>query len=145
MSLLKLTPETVRLRRIAKAYAAGECSYEAYRAARREIIDNFSCFAADDDDTRRRWPEQTLSGVDPESRAVTSERASAATGDAANGASRRLSWLVLVLLLLAIALLLRPLSARAGDSPVAGSPMAALAGEDACYAQNGKFPLITGR
>lgn len=38
MSLLQLSPEAVRLRRIAKACAAGEMSRLEYRQARRELI-----------------------------------------------------------------------------------------------------------
>ena len=41
MSLMKLAPETVRLRRVAKAHAMGEFSLAEYRQARREVIDNF--------------------------------------------------------------------------------------------------------
>ena len=40
MSLMKLAPETVRLRRVAKAHAMGEFSMAEYRQARREVIDN---------------------------------------------------------------------------------------------------------
>ncbi len=63
MRLMRLAPETVRLRRIARAWAAGECSLQDYREARREVIANFSMSAFDDDDTRPRWDEQTLRGV----------------------------------------------------------------------------------
>ena len=59
MSLMKLAPETVRLRRVAKAYAAGEFSRFEYRAARREVIENFRPDALSDDDTQRRSPAQT--------------------------------------------------------------------------------------
>lgn len=38
MSLLQLSPEAVRLRRVAKACAAGEMSRLEYRQARREMI-----------------------------------------------------------------------------------------------------------
>ena len=59
MSLMKLAPETVRLRRVAKAYAAGEFSRFEYRAARREVIENFRPDSLSDDDTQRRSPAQT--------------------------------------------------------------------------------------
>jgi hemolysin activation/secretion protein len=42
MSLLKLSPEATRLRRIAKACAAGEVSRSEYRQARREVIEKFT-------------------------------------------------------------------------------------------------------
>lgn len=42
MSLLKLAPEVTRLRRIAKACAAGELSRTEYRQARRAVIEEFS-------------------------------------------------------------------------------------------------------
>ena len=58
MSLMKLAPETVRLRRVAKSYAAGEFSRLEYRAARREVIENFQPDSLGDDDTQRRSPEQ---------------------------------------------------------------------------------------
>ena len=54
MSLMKLSPETVRLRRIAKACAAGEFSQNEYRAARREVIENFRVPRVGDDDTQTR-------------------------------------------------------------------------------------------
>jgi hemolysin activation/secretion protein len=54
MSLMKLAPESVRLRRIAKAFAAGEFSEEEYRTARREVISNFVPSPLDDDDTQPR-------------------------------------------------------------------------------------------
>lgn len=58
---LKLAPETVRLRRMARAYAAGELAEADYRRARRDIIDNFSTAARTDDTTQPRWPaDQTL-------------------------------------------------------------------------------------
>lgn len=54
MSLMKLSPETVRLRRIAKAFAAGEFSEQEYRAVRREVIANYVVSVVDDDDTQPR-------------------------------------------------------------------------------------------
>lgn len=55
--LLKLSPEATRLRRLAKAFAAGECSQADYRALRREIIDGYSR-PATGDDTERRVPRR---------------------------------------------------------------------------------------
>lgn len=56
MSLMKLAPETVRLRRVAKAHALGEFSMAEYRQARREIIDNFEAYRSAEDDTQPRLP-----------------------------------------------------------------------------------------
>ena len=54
MSLMKLAPETVRLRRVAKAHAMGEFSMAEYRQARREVIDNFEPYRVAEDDTQPR-------------------------------------------------------------------------------------------
>jgi hypothetical protein len=54
MSLMKLAPETVRLRRAARALASGEFSLDEYRRARREVIENFAAGQPTDDDTQRR-------------------------------------------------------------------------------------------
>ncbi len=56
MSLMKLAPETVRLRRVAKAHAMGEFSMAEYRQARREVIDNFEPYRVAEDDTQPRLP-----------------------------------------------------------------------------------------
>ena len=58
MSLMKLAPETVRLRRVAKAHALGEFSLIEYRQARREVIDNFDIKQGGDDDTQPRFAAQ---------------------------------------------------------------------------------------
>ena len=54
MSLMRFAPEIVRLRRVAKAYAAGEFSQLEYRDARRDVIENFQPHQFAHDDTRRR-------------------------------------------------------------------------------------------
>ncbi|MCZ6641263.1 MAG: hypothetical protein O7F71_06780, partial [Gammaproteobacteria bacterium] len=54
MSFMKFAPEIVRLRRVAKAYAAGEFSQLEYRNARREVIENFHPDHFAQDNTRRR-------------------------------------------------------------------------------------------
>lgn len=64
MSLMKLSPESVRLRRIAKAYAAGEFSLREYRQARRDVIANFATQTLDDDDTQPRWDTPTVKLAD---------------------------------------------------------------------------------
>lgn len=56
MSLMKLAPETVRLRRVAKAHSMGEFSMAEYRQARREVIDNFEAYRVAEDDTQPRLP-----------------------------------------------------------------------------------------
>jgi hypothetical protein len=57
MRLLKLTPESERLRRIAKAHAAGEISRREFRSIRSEVIDGFVAASQRDvgDDTQPRW------------------------------------------------------------------------------------------
>jgi hemolysin activation/secretion protein len=68
MSLMKLSPESVRLRRIAKAFAAGEFSQQEYRSARREVIVNFVAVPVDDDDTQ---PREIITQSQPERRIDT--------------------------------------------------------------------------
>jgi len=56
MSLLKLTPESERLRRLAKAHAAGEIATPEYRQMRADVILSFTETAGQDtsDVTERR-------------------------------------------------------------------------------------------
>ena len=42
MTLLRLSPDSERLRRIAKAHAAGELSTPDYRRIRAEVIESFA-------------------------------------------------------------------------------------------------------
>ncbi len=65
MSLLKLTPDSERLRRFARAHAAGEMSTPEYRRARALVIENFDAEAANDatDDTERRWRPELVPAV----------------------------------------------------------------------------------
>ena len=60
MTLLRLSPDSERLRRIAKAHAAGELSTPDYRRIRAEVIERFGGDAAVDhgDDTEPRWLER---------------------------------------------------------------------------------------
>ncbi|MDA1075746.1 MAG: hypothetical protein O3A63_13435 [Proteobacteria bacterium] len=53
MTLLELSPEAVRLRRMTRAVAAGELSDEDYRLARRSIIERFAYTHAKEDTQRR--------------------------------------------------------------------------------------------
>jgi hemolysin activation/secretion protein len=68
VSFMKLAPEAVRIRRLARAHAAGELSEAEYRASRRAVIENFAAGVAiqadeADDNTRPRWDEDiTLRG-----------------------------------------------------------------------------------
>jgi hypothetical protein len=72
MKLLRLTPDGERLRRVAKAHAAGELSTADYRRIRSDVIERFSAQNGDitGDDTQQRWVD----------------RSSTATADAADGA-----------------------------------------------------------
>ena len=70
MTLMKLSPETVRLRRVSKAHALGEFSMAEYRQARREVIDNFEPHRPDEDDTQPRVEAPQENG----SRAAASHR-----------------------------------------------------------------------
>ena len=63
MTLLRLSPDSERLRRIAKAHAAGELSTPDYRRIRTEVIDGFGGGAFADqggDDTQPRWLERSI-------------------------------------------------------------------------------------
>ena len=57
MTLLRLSPDSERLRRIAKAHAAGELSTPDYRRIRAQVIDGFagSPTEVNGDDTQPRW------------------------------------------------------------------------------------------
>jgi len=56
VTLLKLAPESERLRRIARAYAAGEMSDDEYRQIRAGVIDDFDTQGGDwGEDTQQRW------------------------------------------------------------------------------------------
>ncbi len=57
MTLLRLSPDSERLRRIAKAHAAGELATIDYRRIRAEVIEGFAETGVDTpgDDTEPRW------------------------------------------------------------------------------------------
>ena len=61
MTLLRLSPDSERLRRIAKAHAAGELSTPDYRRIRAEVIERFSSGEVEefDDDTQPRWLDRS--------------------------------------------------------------------------------------
>ncbi|MCP5181206.1 MAG: hypothetical protein H6993_18860 [Pseudomonadales bacterium] len=55
MKLMRLSPESQRLRRIARAYAAGESSLTDYRHLRRQILNGLQqAMGRQADDTHRR-------------------------------------------------------------------------------------------
>ncbi len=74
MSLMKLAPETVRLRRVAKAHAMGEFSMAEYRQARREVIENFEPYRVAEDDTQPRQASQTPDALQSFSTQPVSEK-----------------------------------------------------------------------
>jgi hypothetical protein len=84
MSLLKLAPDSERLRRIARAYAAGEVAESEYRRIRSEVIDRFAPGTNVGDDTEQRWvpsgehERAPREGLDIESRAPEVVRVAAA-------------------------------------------------------------------
>ena len=78
MSLLRLNPDSERLRRIAKAHAAGEISRAEFRSIRAEVIDGFGAASSRDagDATQPRWlaSESTTQRFQPAAeRAVVAE------------------------------------------------------------------------
>jgi hypothetical protein len=77
MSLLKLAPDSERLRRIARAYAAGEVEESEYRRIRAEVIDGFVPDPHLGDDTQQRWspPEPSAEPADAAADAARVERA----------------------------------------------------------------------
>ncbi len=107
MSLLKLSPEAIRLRRIAKACAAGELSRLEYREARRAMIDKFVA-------SRLRHSEDTQPRFDLD---VTQRRPVMAAGDDEPVVASR-TWMVwLLAALIAVAAALLPLSSLAAAIP----------------------------
>jgi hemolysin activation/secretion protein len=95
MTLLRLSPDSERLRRIAKAHAAGELSTPDYRRIRTEVIERFGSGEAQegDDDTQPRWLERPVPVV-PLQPAADSD---------APPSTRRVWWWVLVASVIAIA------------------------------------------
>ena len=66
MTLLRLSPDSERLRRIAKAHAAGELSTPDYRRIRAEVIERFSSGEAEEfDDTQPRWLDRPTPAAQP--------------------------------------------------------------------------------
>jgi hypothetical protein len=101
MSLLRLSPEGERLRRIARAHAAGEMSTPDYRRIRGDVIEGYAIGDVDlvGDDTQQRCFEQ------PTAQLATPEHAPAPVPTARPARSTRKVWVVVSgALLLAMAL-----------------------------------------
>ena len=96
MKLASYTPEVTRLRRIAKACAAGEMSRSAYRQARRQVIDQFLGIGQGFDDTVPRF------GGD------TTVRRDGAVADVSPAARSRFSYLWFIALLIGLTTLALP-------------------------------------
>ena len=112
MSLLKLTPESERLRRIAKAHAAGELSQGEYRRIRAGVIESFGSGNVPElgDDTEPRWQPRLVDG-----------------GTAADMTAKRRPrgyWMVIIVSTLVIVVSLLSMTAWADTGPVIG-PVAA--------------------
>ena len=104
MRLLQLSPEVVRLRRVAKACCAGELSRTEYRQARREVIDKFVQSVSHDS-------EDTVPRYDPD---VTQRRAPV-MAQSAQVVQRPVWPLWTLLLALLVAALLAPLWSFAAE------------------------------
>jgi hypothetical protein len=97
MTLLRLSPDSERLRRIAKAHAAGELSTPEYRRIRADVIERFGAAGVEDqgDDTEPRWLERhTAAAIETDNSPARS------SGLAAPRA--RLWWLAVAVSLIAI-------------------------------------------
>jgi hypothetical protein len=94
VSLLKLTPESERLRRLAKAHAAGELATDDYRRMRAEVINALGSGREPDlgDVTERRE-------VQPQSATSDAAAATASRRPVEIGSARRWRWLLGGLLL----------------------------------------------
>ena len=101
MTLLRLSPDSERLRRIAKAYAAGELSTPDYRRIRAEVIERFRGAEADelDDDTQPRWLERPI----PSAQASRAQPSAAVPSDAPASTRRRVWWWALLVSVIVIA------------------------------------------
>lgn len=122
MSLMRLAPECVRLRRMARAWAAGEMTQSEYRRARRELIDGFPSAVPVDDDTQPRFLDEPTLRSDSRftgQLSVTVETEEAAQSD------RRWLWLAGLILVLAAAILTLPeVAAAPGDAVAPGDAAA---------------------
>ncbi len=110
MSLLRLHPEVVRLRRLARACAAGEVSDDEYRQARRQVIRDFphgqtgvvSGYSTDDTQSRDATERRAVS---PELSQTTMQVVAATEMSKPTSPRNALLWLALMLLLVLGALM----------------------------------------
>lgn len=95
MTLLRLSPDSERLRRIAKAHAAGELSTPDYRRIRAEVIERFSSGEVQefDDDTQPRWLDRPVPTPPPQPVAT----------DVSDAPQRRFWWWALIVSVIVIA------------------------------------------
>ncbi len=105
MSLLQLSPEATRLRRIAKACAAGELTRTQYRQARREVIGKFAASLGEGD-------EDTVPRYDLD---VTQRRATLPATESIHVVQRQNWPMWMLLIALVFAALLAPLFSQAAD------------------------------
>ncbi|MFK7913109.1 MAG: ShlB/FhaC/HecB family hemolysin secretion/activation protein [Pseudomonadales bacterium] len=138
MGLLKLSPDCVHLRRIAKAYGAGECSTAQYRQARARIIDNFQRLPQSDETQRRYLEERTQRLDDSTERLVElaqSQRfgAQALASSVSEPLPRRLfseRWVFALLLVILVLLTLRAAPSLAAVAVAAPIDIPAVAERD---------------
>ncbi len=128
MTLLRLSPDSERLRRIAKAHAAGELSTPDYRRIRAEVIEHFGGAANDDhgDDTQRRWFER------PPSAAVAIKTDPSPPVIVRAMARSRVWWIALVVSIIAIAV---------GSATAWGSTIPPVKQRDPNPATSPRFPV----
>lgn len=150
MGLLKLSADCVRLRRVAKAYGAGECSAAEYRQVRARIIDDFQRQPQSDETQRRFLEEQTQRLEDSTERLVElaqSQRfgAESLAGSASEPLPRRLfseRWVFALLLVILVLLTLRAAPGFAAESePLPRIP--AVAERDPNPATSQRLPVST--
>lgn len=130
MTLLRLSPDSERLRRIAKAHAAGELSTPDYRRIRAEVIERFGGDTAPDhgDDTEPRWLERPAAPTP----AIKTDP-SRAVPEIARAMSRsRMWWIVIVASAIAVVL---------GSATAWGSTIAPVKQRDPNPATSNRFPV----
>ena len=134
MGFLKLSADCVHLRRIAKAYNAGECSTAEYRRARARIIGNFQGQVQADITQRRYLEEHTQQLEDSTERLVALAQSQRLGSEVGVSESLPRKWfserLIFVLLLVVLVLLsVRVMPALAATTPV-GIEIATVAQRD---------------
>ena len=106
MTLLRLSPDSERLRRIAKAHAAGELSTPDYRRIRAEVIERFGGDTAADhgDDTEPRWLDRPAAPTP----AIKTRPIACGSRNCAAMSRSRVWWIVVVVSVIAVASVPRP-------------------------------------